>query len=336
MHRLLALAAAALCALALAAIAAASTGNPVNHGSANRLTIAVVGDAPYGPARFATFPALIDSINADPKVDLAVHLGDIKSGSTRCDDAYFEQIFDRFATFKDPLVFTPGDNEWTDCHRANNGGYVPTERLAKLREIFYPEPGTTLGGRHKQVLTQADEAGFETFVENQLWLQSRVAFGVVHVVGSNNGLAPWSEIGDPDPAARLAEVAARTDAAVAWIDETFDLAESNGARGVVVIMQADMWDGAADTLTGFRPIVQRLADRAAAFAGPVLLIEGDSHSYLVDQPLANGSPLHGVTTPAPNLTRIVIQGSADFPDAWLRLTVDPRDPALFSWTTIEP
>jgi hypothetical protein len=28
-----------------------------------------------------------------------------------------------------PAVFTPGDNDWTDCDRANNGGFNSLERL---------------------------------------------------------------------------------------------------------------------------------------------------------------------------------------------------------------
>jgi Calcineurin-like phosphoesterase len=320
---------------ALAVVVAAGAGTTAASGSKQELTIAVIGDAPYGPERFLTFPNIIESVNADSDVELAVHLGDIKSGSTRCDDSYFEAIADYFEDFDDPLVFTPGDNEWTDCHRVNNGAYVPTERLAKLREVFFPRPGRTLGDSER-VRTQADERGYETFVENQLWVESKVVFSAVHVVGSNNGLAPWSGIGDPTPALREAEVVERTAAALAWLDTTFDRAERRDAHGVVIVMQADMWDGPAEGLTGFRPIVQRLADRASAFGEPVLLIEGDSHAYLVDQPLAAGSPLHGVTTAAPNLTRIVVQGSADFPDAWLRLTVRPREAELFSWETIEP
>ena len=44
------------------------------------------------------------------------------------------------------VVLTPGDNEWTDCHRVAAGEYQPLERLAKLREVFYPVPGMTIGG----------------------------------------------------------------------------------------------------------------------------------------------------------------------------------------------
>lgn len=65
-------------------------------------------------------------------------------------------------------------------------------------------------------------------------------------------------------------------------------------------MQADMWDGAH--LDGFDSIVERIAERAAAFGKPVLLLQGDSHTYIVDRPLAGGSPAHGVTVSAPNAT----------------------------------
>jgi hypothetical protein len=70
----------------------------------------------------------------------------IKNGSSGCDDAYFAVRLSDFEMFADPLVYMPGDNEWTDCHRANNGGYLPTERLAALRELFFAKPDRTLGG----------------------------------------------------------------------------------------------------------------------------------------------------------------------------------------------
>ena len=39
---------------------------------------------------------------------------------------------------------------------------------------------------------------------------------------------------------------------------------------------------------------------------------------------------HGITTRAPNLTRLVVEGETA--DEWLRLRVDPRADELFSWT----
>ena len=49
-------------------------------------------------------------------------------------------------------------------------------------------------------------------------------------------------------------------------------------------MQADLWDGAPADQTAFIPIKAIIADRAAHFGTPVLLLEGDSHSFLVDTP----------------------------------------------------
>jgi hypothetical protein len=120
-RRLLSVAVGALVALTVVFSAAAGDGPRDKGGSANRLTLAVIGDTPYGDEQLASFPALVESINEDPKVRLAVHLGDIKSGSTRCDDSYFATIAEHFSDLRDPLVYTPGDNEWTDCHRPNNG-----------------------------------------------------------------------------------------------------------------------------------------------------------------------------------------------------------------------
>src|SRR4051794_19783806 len=85
-------------AVALAAAAAgtavrAQNGTPINTGSRNPLTLAVYGDAPYGTtptdtAQFDKTPAFIASINADPKVDLVLHVGDIHSGKQFCTEAY--------------------------------------------------------------------------------------------------------------------------------------------------------------------------------------------------------------------------------------------------------
>ena len=113
--------------------------------------------------------------------------------SSRCDTSYFEQIRADFAAFADPLVYTPGDNEWTDCHRANNGGYQPYERLAFVRQTFFAQPGKTLGQQSVGVQSQADRG----FPEQVRYSRAGVAFGVPHIVGSNNGLAPWTGLTEP-------------------------------------------------------------------------------------------------------------------------------------------
>lgn len=314
--------------IALALVLAGSSAARTSHGGQGGITYAIIGDTPYGAVQVADFPRLVSALNADPDVELTVHLGDIKDGASLCSDPYFDQMRANFDALQDPLVVTPGDNEWTDCHRPAAGGYIPTERLARFRSVFYPRARQSLGERRKWLETQADRPGFETFVENRLWKAQKVVFATMHVVGSNNDLVPWFGTAETPAqrAERLAEYEARLAATLAWLDRAFAFAADEDARGVVVAMQADMW---FNTALGFTEIVQRLADRASEFGKPVLLLEGDSHRFTVDHPLATGSALHGVTTSAPNLTRIIVEGQTT--SEWLKLRIDPNATELFSW-----
>ncbi|MEJ7825514.1 MAG: hypothetical protein WKF48_08785 [Solirubrobacteraceae bacterium] len=315
----------------LIATPAALAGDDDRHRDRSQ-TLAIIGDIPYGVAQVAAFPGEIAQINADPKVERVIHLGDIKNGSSRCDTTYFQARLADFGRFEDPLVYTPGDNEWTDCHRASNGAYLPTERLSTLRRLFFRRPGRTLGQERAAVRFQSD-----AFPENVLWRDDRVVFGTVHVVGSNDDQAPW--FGDrKDPASgapmpetvtetalRSREYIRREAAALAWIDAIFDDAQRRGAAGVVLGMQADMYDGAADDQSAFAPIKAVIADRAASFGKPVLLLEGDSHVFKVDKPA--GMPA--------NVVRVVVQGSTSVPHEWLRLRVDRSSPTVFSCERVE-
>jgi hypothetical protein len=299
---------------AMAALAAPA------HGA----TLAIIGDTPYGSAQLANFPNDVQAINSDPAVSRVVHLGDIKSGSTVCSDAYFATIRSEFDDFADPLVYTPGDNEWTDCHRPSNGGYNPLERLAKLREVFFDVRGETLGDE----VPIREQSG--ATLENVLWFQDGAEFGVIDVPGSNNSLAPWTGNTDPTPE-QLAESRSRTAADLKWLDAIFAAARADDAAGVVVGMQADIWD--PEATAGYDELVKRLAVLAHQFRKPVLLLEGDSHLFRVDHPFTPGDPAYGkYDTPvdAPNLTRVVVQGSTNCPHAYLRLHVDPSSAAVFS------
>jgi hypothetical protein len=79
-------------------------------------TMALFGDWPYGTI-IAGAPAFIAQVNADPDVEGLLHIGDIHSGSQPCSDTYNAQVFGYFQMFADPLVYTPGDNEWCDCQK---------------------------------------------------------------------------------------------------------------------------------------------------------------------------------------------------------------------------
>ena len=309
-----------------------SIGNPINTGSKEPYTIAVIGDMPYGPAKLAELPSLLALIDADPKVSLVVHLGDIKAGSSSpCTDEYFASVQTMYDGLKDPFVYTPGDNEWTDCHVAskNNGLYTPTERLQAIRALFFPVAGQTLGGRKKQVLTQADDPANSAYVENAMWMESQVVFATLNITGSNNDLASW---GSPLPAdaasypSQADERASRAKANRAWLDKAFAVAAENDAAGVVLAFQADMWD-ATGALSGYDDLVQQIGALAIASGKPVLLLEGDSHIFRVDNPYSPSSPLfalHPATPVVANVMRVVVEGSAAGRTEYTRLTIDPK------------
>src|SRR5215510_8353352 len=105
-------------ALAIAATRVAAGANP------NTLTLAVFGDSPYldpsfpPHSEFNASPAFINTINADSSVQDVIFVGDIHSGSEPCTVAYDQSIYGLWTAFQRPLIYTPGDNEWSDCTKA--------------------------------------------------------------------------------------------------------------------------------------------------------------------------------------------------------------------------
>ncbi len=296
-------------------------------------TYAIIGDTPYAADQTnGNFPLLITAINSDPAVTGVAHLGDFKNGSTTCSDAYFFTMKGWFDAFIDSLVYTPGDNEWTDCHRANNGAFDPQERLAKVRSTFFAVPGRSLG-QHPRALTSQ-----VSFPENVLWNDCGVTWAAVHVVGSLNSRLGWTTAGDfPDnPATRIAEADAREAAGLAWVDAAFDTAIANNSAGVVLLTQADTTDvvgtqTAALLQNAFETTMNKIAARAAAFNKPVLLFQGDSHVFTVS-PSFLPNAVYPSATPAPKLTRIIVTGQTT--QEYLRLKCDPSTATVFSYERV--
>ena len=275
-------------------------------GFAQSFTFAAIGDVPYGPHE--EFAALIDKINTQ-SLAFTIHVGDIKSGSTVCSDETFLSVRQLFDQFDRALIYTPGDNEWTDCHRVNNGRYDPLERLEKIRQLFFAS-NESLGKQQLPLQTQSSQKPFTSFVENRRWSQGKVRFATLHLVGSNNNLQP----GLPSSS----EFAAREHANIAWLKETFAEAKANMDSAVVLAMQADTFFGEPRKGSGFVRWNAALAQEVAAWGKPVLLIQGDTHQYLIDNPLkdASGKPLR-------QLVRVVVPGEREA-DAVL-IAVDTAD-----------
>lgn len=300
---------------------------PQGHGP---FEFALIGDTPYIASNapgtpYPAFDRLVEAINRDSKVQWVLHAGDIKNGSTVCSDELLLDRLARLNSFEKPLVYTPGDNEWTDCHRINNGQYQPLERLARLRQIFFAVPGMTLGGVPMRVESQGLLPGYEEFPENVRWTHNGVVFATLHIVGSHNARASFQAGSSAvRTAADDAEVARRDAANLAWLDATFDQAERDGAPGVLILIQAnpglEFRQSVADR-SGFEAFLAALEHRAAAYGRPVVLAHGDSHFFRVDKPRLLNRPF------LRNLTRVETFGAGNV--HWIRVGVDPRSEQVF-------
>ena len=104
-------------------------------------------------------------------------------------------------------MFTPGDNDWTDCDRPSNGGFNSLERLDHERQVFFSTTARSaarrrssrsadradlprLGLRHEQRRTRPP------CVENRRWTFKDVTYATLNVQGSCNNLC---DSGGPDP-----------------------------------------------------------------------------------------------------------------------------------------
>jgi hypothetical protein len=301
-----------LALLAAAVFVCGACKEPPAERKPGTFSFAVLGDAPYGPVEEIRFRRAIRQLDASD-VRFVIHVGDILWYP--CSDALFR---DRLATFQSqrhPLVYTPGDNEWTDCHEQIAGTYQPLERLQRLREIFFADPTTSLGGTAMPLVVQAADTAWAEFVENARWTEAGFVFATVHLVGSRNGL----DVFPGRTALDDAETVRRTAAATEWLRSAFAYADSMNALGVVIGMHAAPGFLAPvhdDYRQAYEPFLESLEVEVEQFGGPVLLVHGDDHEFVVDRPLvrrATGQVLE-------NFTRLEVFGSPQV--GWVEVTVD--------------
>jgi hypothetical protein len=342
--------------VASSASATTPTPNPTPAPVPTAFSAAVYGDTPYGIAAAAPFvdgagkshvvsdltefkamPSFIGNINGDKSLSLAMHVGDLHSGSEPCTQVYDQAIAKFFSTFALPLVYTPGDNEWTDCHKSKQmlgvysetspdlPGYAvntpmtsymggnPADNLDLVRSLFFTNAGQTLGSGSLVVHSQAQEGKTDAdkkFVENVWWMQNGVLFVTANIPGgSNNDTDVWFGAATATDRQNQ-EVATRTTAVKNWLNNAFDQAVANGASAVVIAEQADMWsseniaagsDPAAGIphLSQYQQFIDIIADRTAKFGKPVLLLNGDTHLFQSDNPLMKGAACVKESSSAP-------------------------------------
>jgi hypothetical protein len=301
---------------------AQSSGDSLRDSFVSRpFEFALIGDLPYSAEQEAKFPSLMADINRSPAA-FVVHDGDIKNGSSVCDDATFVSRKQLFDNFEIPFIFVYGDNEWTDCHRSKNGSYDPVERLAKLREIF-SQGNQSLGKRTLTLTRQSENPKFAKFRENVRWIYHGVVFFAINMPGSNNNFGRTPEADR--------EYADRNSANLAWIKECFALAKRSNSKGILLVAQANPGfelDSTDKRRSGYNDFIATLETETGNFPGQVVFVHGDTHYFRIDKPL----PYFTDETQLPrlkNFTRVETFGSPNV--HWLRAFYDPTNPTLFEF-----
>jgi len=280
-----------------------------------------MGDMPYTPEDYAKVDHLIDAINAR-KPALVIHVGDIISGRAECSDENLTRSARQLERIEAPLIYTPGDNEWTDCHRPLGGRFDPLERLSKVRSLMFAAPGRSLGKSPIAVEAQSRAMPeFAEFVENVRFERNGVHFATAHVVGSNNNY-------DPSRPTTIDEFTRRNRANVAWVESAFARAIAADAKALVLAWQANVHPRRQSTVAqnAFGDMVEAVDQGAQRFKRPVLVIYGDDHTFDIARFNGDGGK------PSPGALKLMVFGDRQVHA--VRVSVDPDMPGVFGFTPL--
>ena len=295
-------------------------------------TIGLFGDMPYNALGRAQYPNLLADINRS-HVAFSVFDGDLKAGGDGpCSDSLYTTAIANFNVLKQPLVWLPGDNDWTDCWGRYGPSTLPysdpLERL-NFERLLFASTDQSLGQR---TLTLTRQAG--GYPENVRWKFGPVVFVGLNVQGSNDNYPYAGVDGETRSAVEIArqraEEVARKAANIQWLRDGFDYASRVRARGVMFIWQADPNfnndQQLADTRSydAYPSYVNALRTESLAFRGQVALVHGDGHYFKVDKPL-NG-PTDGVLA---NFIRVETFGARN--THWVSARINPASPNLFEF-----
>lgn len=268
------------------------------------------GDVPYFDTALPRYRELLE-LAAKEEPDVIVHVGDIKRSSAPCTDEALIAIRDLFRDQPVPVIYTPGDNDWADCHRDAAGGFEPTERLAYLRRLFFKDSSVLrldrLGAEHQKAPYQ----------ENVRFVYREVLFVTLHVVGSHNNRRPKDR-------KAMAEFRARDAANRRFLKDAVNLARNRGVRAVVILLHADLRFELAKPEAGFQATFAGLRELLKGTSVPVLLVHGDSHEKRIDHPLTDAAG-NAIT----RFTRLEVPGAPDIKGILVSVSPESAEPFSF-------
>jgi len=322
-------------------------------------TFIAMGDTNYSGLTFTNYKRMIEGINKSDS-RFVVHVGDIKGAGIDCSDKHDKIAVKLFTDIHKPIVYTPGDHDWTDCENS-------LRRLATVRKRFFLEPSFS---SLKSVEKQSEKSKqFSKYVENLTWSLNGIRFVTLHIVGFNNNcILPgyrWdfkNSVYDKFlkyfvyrflrnfvsesfferyfsasnlPYGNEAECREREKANLEWLDYSFGEAVKNRDKGMVIFNHADPFLNRNNPFagrpirlrTGYNRIIEKIRYYARVFGKEILWVQGDSHFFKIDKPFFSPPNIRFPLNQEVNLTRVIVPGSPY--EYFITIRVSPNSKPVF-------
>ncbi|MDP7204278.1 MAG: metallophosphoesterase [Pirellulaceae bacterium] len=208
-------------------------------------TFYAMGDVPYTPEDDAILPKHIAALPSD--AEFIVHVGDIKDGSTPCDEAVYVKVSGMLRKSAHRLFIVPGDNEWNDCAKPAPSWDFWTKYFMKFDR--YWENGLVVARQEKR------QENFTFFHKDILFIGINLVGGKVH------DAEEWKN---------------RHRQNVNWIRQQL---EKNGEKSRCMVLF-----GHAQPATKHDDFFGPFVEIAGAYGKPVLYLHGDGHRWIKDRP----------------------------------------------------
>ena len=204
-----------------------------------------MGDVPYVEAEDKLLPRQIAALPADAQ--FLVHLGDIKDGTTPCEETIYQKVAGMLSKSKAPTFIIPGDNEWNDCQKPDQGWKYWQKHFRRFDQRW----------QHNFQLSRSKKHD-----ENFVFVHRQVLFVGLNLVGGR--------VHDPQ------EWKSRHRDNLEWTTAAIKQ-HGKQVHAMVIFAHANPQPNHDDFFT---PLVAA----AQQFSKPILYLHGDGHHWIKDQP----------------------------------------------------
>ena len=272
-----------------------------------------------------------------------IHVGDINMDGNTCPKEWLLKVAEALSQINSPFIYTPGDNETTDCIAAGGKPSLfgrikrklfsiifnqedPGRRLVyqraigNLREIFFSKDGA-LGQRDLKVNRQSESDEYPEFRENVKFQVNDVVFGTIHTVGGGDNMKIMAT-----------EHLRRKAANLAWLKRIFAQSHQENVKALVLVTHVGLTDidiNKPKLAGAYRELQEAVYTATRNLRKPVLYIHGSGHDFLIESPVHySGGMMEGLTRlqvdgyPRSGFVRVEVNTDKEYPFAFHEHIID--------------